>query len=368
MNKKLFTFISLILFSISFLNANVNYKLDILTFDPIYKEYFADRARPDFSLSQINYYEGFPDRVLQDTHVDTGGEEITVTAWPFNETIKPENKFISLKLGDTIALGRNTFTFDSFLSPVAFDFSMQALLQNFYRGSFDDNVSFDGIYFFGGTFKIGNILSFRIGKHHYCSHYGDATLKRIDGNITSDFDDFGLTYKYVRMNTNVFGLSLDLTPNFRIYGEYDVPPKDIYSVRPDMFAPNFITRNGQPINEDYPDSYKARIITVGVEFTYPIFKKLGNTTIGYDLHMYEEGKVIYDHVNGGAVYFDEDAPWELEHNVKLGQVLDENISLEIAYHNGRSVMNSYYFLHTETLTIGFRFNPDYTVNLINTEK
>ena len=381
MKKNIVLFV--ILFSIvtSSLYASLNYKFDAFSLDPIYKEYFADRARPDFSLSQINYYEGYPDRVLQDTHVRNTeeNEERKFNVFKFDELIQPENKFVALKIGETIALGRSTFTFDNdFLSPIAFDISMQALLQHFYRGSFDDNVSYDGIYFMGGTFRIGKVLSMRVGLHHYCSHYGDATLKQIaEAEIDSGFGDsngeFGLTYKYVRMNDFSIGLSLDLTPNFRIYGELNMPKKGM-SLRPDYFAPNWILRNGLPVNPDYPDSYQARIVNVGFEYSTLIFKNLGPTTIGYDLHLYEEGKIIYDHVNGDYVkddkyvYYDENAPWELEHNAKIAQELDKYISLEVAYHNGRSVMNSFFFQHTSTLTVGLRFNPDYTVNVFDTSK
>ncbi len=358
----------------SSLYASLNYKFDAFSLDPIYEEYFADRGRPDFSLSQINYYEGYPDRVLQDTHVrnNVENEVRKFTVFEFDGLIKPENKFVALKIGETIALARSTFTFDNdFLSPIAFDISMQALLQHFYRGSFDDNVSYDGIYFMGGTFRIGKVVSMRVGLHHYCSHYGDATLKRIDADIDSNFGqnpgDFGLTYKYVRMNDFSIGLSLDLTPNFRIYGELNMPRKDM-SLRPDYFAPNWILRNGLPVNPDYPDSYQARIVNVGFEYSTLIFKNLGPTTIGYDLHLYEEGKIVYDHINGGEAHYEEDAPWELEHNAKIAQELDKYISLEVAYHNGRSVMNSFFFQHTSTLTVGLRFNPDYTVNVFDTSK
>ncbi|MCY1151163.1 MAG: hypothetical protein OWP43_01935, partial [Sphaerochaetaceae bacterium] len=199
---------------------------------------------------------------------------------------------------------------------------------------------------------------------------------------------FGFTYKYVRMNGLVFGLSLDLTPNFRVYGEYNIPPQDINSIRPDMFAPNWVTRDGEQIN-DYPDSYKARIISLGFEYSFSLFKNLGKTTIGYDLHMYEEGKIQYSiedddddfeyHEDdesdeysafhyASKYFFDPDAPWELEHNFKIAQELDRNISFEIAYHHGRSVMNSFFFQKTSTLTMGLRYNPDYTVNVFDSSK
>lgn len=397
MKKKLLILFVCYLFCSTALFASFEYKFDAFSFDPIYKEYFADRARPDFSISQISYFDGYPDRVLQDTHVDVNETNWKVNKYVklflFDELIQPENKFVALKMGETMSLARSTFIFDHWLSPISFDISMQALLQNFYRGSFDDTVSYDGIYFLGGTFRFGDVVSMRMGLRHYCSHYGDATLKRIRANFDDgfgdDFYDFGFTYKYVRMNGLVFGLSLDLTPNFRVYGEYNIPPQDINSIRPDMFAPNWVTRDGVVINEDYPNSYKARIISLGFEYSFSLFKNLGKTTIGYDLHMYEEGKIQYsiedddddfeyhdDDENdeysafhyASKYFFDPDAPWELEHNFKIAQELDKNISFEIAYHHGRSVMNSFFFQQTSTLTMGLRFNPDYTVNVFDSSK
>lgn len=374
--KVLFVFIFSIISGSLF--ANFDYKFDAISLNPLHKEYFADRTRPDFSISNIFYFDGFPDKILQDNLVEPNNEnddERSITVWDFNGDIDPNDRIVSVKIGETFGLARNTFTFDSWLSPIAFDFSMQALLQHFYRGSFDDTVSYDGIYFFGGTFRIADKVSMRIGKHHYCSHYGDASIKRIlDGdNIntvhdTNNTEPFWLTYKYVRMNGTVFALSVEPNPHVRVYGELNYLSNDLKSFRPDMFAPNWITRDGSSINPDYPDSYKARIVNVGVELSYPIFENLGNTTFGYDLHMYEEGKIDYKIVTGNIPKYNDDLPWELEHNIKVAQDLGNSLSFEVAYHKGRSVMNSYFFQDTSTLTIGLRFNPDSTLNIVDTGK
>lgn len=357
--------------------AEFNYQFDIVSFDPLHKEYFADRAKSELSISYLNYFEGFPDRVLQDGYISEVGEVNTIKVWKFNKTVTPEDKMIYLKIGETASLARSTFTFDHWLSPFAFDFSMQGTLQEFFKGGFDDNFGYDGIFFIGGTFRIADKVSMRIGRHHYCSHYGDATLKQIQDldppSANPPFSDFWLTYKYVRMDSMAFGLSIDATPNLRVYGELNYPPRWIKSVRPDMFAPNWITRNGITVNPGYPDSYNARIINVGFELDYPIFKKLGSTTFGYDLHMYEEGKIIYNHETGDKViddngvaknyYFDKYAPWEFEHNIKLAQEISNEVSVEVTYHNGRSPFNNYYFQHTSYISIGARFNPKSTVTL-----
>ena len=46
--------------------ADFDYKFELFSFDHIYKEYLADRSKPELSLEVLYYAEGFPDRILQD--------------------------------------------------------------------------------------------------------------------------------------------------------------------------------------------------------------------------------------------------------------------------------------------------------------
>jgi hypothetical protein len=368
MKKKFFACLFFCLFVFSSLYADFNYQLDFVSLDPLYKEYFADRARPNLSINYLSFSEGFPDRVLQDNYNTHSTDVNEVKVWEFDRILKPDGKMVEVSLGETMSLVRNTFTFDNWLSPISFDISMQGLLQSFYQGGFDDNIGYDGIYFIGGTLRIADLVSMRIGRHHYCSHYGDAIVKAVKSHNNPSFNEFWMTYKYVRMDAYTVGLSIEPSSNLRLYGELNFPPRTIKSVRPDMFAPNWVMRNGFYINPTYPDWYNARIINVGIELNYPIFKSLGDTTFGYDLHMYEEGKIIYDHVNGGLISFDENAPWELEHNIRIAQELNNTVSLEFTYHNGRSPFNNLYFQHTQYVSFGLKYNPDDTVTLFNTNK
>lgn len=383
MKKKFISCFFLAIVGLTSIFANFDYRFDLVSFDPLHKEYFADVRRPELSINYLFYTEGYPDRVIQDEYVDGNTTTNKIKYWELDMSrLEPLNQMIHLKIGETASLARSTFTFDHWLSPISFDFSMQGLLQEFFLGGFDDSIGYDGIYFFGGTFRIGDVFSMRIGNHHYCSHYGDAILKGISKTADiSNRDYFWLTYKYIRMDAFVLGFSIEPTSNFRLYGELNYPPRDIQSIRPDMFAPNWVTRNGIQIN-DYPDWYNARIVNVGFEYSHHFFKKLGKTTIGYDLHMYEEGKVIYNHFENGAsdgtdsevsdaedsnIYFDKDAPWEVEHNIRISQELNDTVSLEFTYHNGRSPFNNFFFQHTEIFGVGARVNPKSTVTLFDTE-
>jgi hypothetical protein len=375
LKKKSFVFLLSCFFIISSLHADFNYQFDLISLDPLHKEYFADRARPGLSVNALTFFEGFPDRVLQDKAFDTTGngnyDLNKVLVWNFTGDLKPKNQMVEFSLGETMSIGRSTFTFDNWLSPISFDISMQGVIQSFYEGGLNDSIGYDGIYFVGGTLRIADFISTRIGIHHYCSHYGDGTISLIQdckveaGSNSSDFDDFWMTYKYVRMNAYVLGLSIEPSPMLRIYGELNFPPKKGLSLRPNMFAPNWIIKSENIINETYPDWYNARIINLGIELNFPLFENLGNTTLGYDLHMYEEGKVIYDHFNGGAISFDENAPWELEHNIRIAQNLNNRLSFECAYHYGRSPLSSFFFQQSSYLSLGLRFDPQDTITLFN---
>ena len=347
--------------------AGFNYQIDLLSFDPLHKEYFADRTRADSSLNYLFYIEGFPDRVLQDKFINNDVNDNQILVWEFDEVVKENGKMVNIKIGETLSLLRNTIEFDSPFSPISFDLSAQGVISEFLKGGFDDMFGYDGNYFYGASFKIGDFLSMRVGRHHYCTHYGDQVFKRVQRVYENNpsYDDFWITYKYVRMDDVAFGLSIEPTSNVRIYGELLYPPKNIKVLRPYMFAPNWVKVNDITVNPDYPDSYNARIVNVGFEISYPIFRNLGNTTIGYDLHLYEEGKVIYNHVSGGTYYFNDNASWEREHDLRIAQEISNVVSLECNYHNGRSPYNNFFFQHTEIFSIGLRVNPKTTVQLYN---
>lgn len=365
MRKKYLSMLFLLTVILSAAYAGLDYSIDLISFEPLHKEYFADRARPDLSISKLYYSEGYPDRILQDGWDSASGEN-SVELWEFIGEIGPVDRMVLLKIGETFALARSTFTFDHWLSPIAFDISMQGIIQEFFTGGFTDNFGYDGIFFTGLNARIADAVSLRVGTFHYCSHYGDAILKRVQYTEDPSFDDFWITYKYIRMDDIAIGLSIEPSASLRFYGELNYPPRSISSIRPDMFAPNWVEKDGIVVNPDYPDSYNARIVNVGFELNYPIFRGLGNTTIGYDLHLYEEGKVIYDHLSGGAIHFEEDAPWEREHSVRLAQELNEVISFEVTYHHGRSPFNNLFFQQTSYVSLSARFDPKSTVNLYKT--
>jgi len=360
--KKLFVLLFLFLLIINSLFASFDYKFELLSFDPIHKDYLADKSCPEFSLNYSSFFEGFPTRVLQN---DSINNENVIEVYEFTKNLNPPGSMFDFKLGETLSIGRSTFEFDSLLSPIAFDFTMQGLAHNFYTGAFDGIFSYDSIYFLGGSFRIADKISMRIGINHHCSHYSDMLIKLVQNPYKNNppFSDFTVTYKYLRMNDGCIGLSIEPTKNIRIYGELLYPTKDPGLFRPKMFAPKWI----EPNTNDYPDSYKDRVVYFGIELNYPLFKKLGNTTLAYNVRFYEQGKVKYNIDNGSSVWFDEDAPWEREHDIKINQELNQTISLEANYHYGRSIINNFFFEHTEILSIGVRYNPKSNIVLFDTK-
>lgn len=365
---------------ISSIFAEFGYTLDLLSFDPIYKEYQADKYRTGMSFDYAYVVDGFPDYVYQDWRQanQVGDANTSPMVFGFTRKLAQEPFIGIINIGETLSLLRHTFTFDTWLSPISIDFSTQGMISFIMDGQVADNIGYDGVYFYGTTIRVADIFSFRAGFHHYCSHYGDAILKSIDNHAVpgglSDLDKFWITYKYVRMNGFAMGLSVEPTTWLRAYGEYNFLPKDVKSWRPVIFRPNW---TGLEPHNTYPSEYKARIINFGFELEYPIFKKLGNTIFAYDCHLYEEGKIMYKDENGkpdpaldvsNPPTYDPNAPWESEHSFLLAQKINDSVSFEFGYRYGRFPSNSFYYQRSSYFFLGARFNPNPTVNLINTAK
>ena len=360
MKRVLSAFLLLVL--LAPLSAGIGYKLDLISFDPLHKEYIGYRDNATASFNYAKIINGLPDHIYQDSK---DYDNIVIDVFDLPNGLPGGDMMGFYKLGEALGLLRNTFYLDSFLSPISIDYSFQPMLNFVFEGEMADMVGYDGVYFFGLNLSIGDFLTARIGKHHYCTHYGDAVLKSLE---SGRINDFFLTYKYVRMNGNAIGFSIEPFDGLRIYGEYNWISKDIVSWRPIIFRPSWIDIS----TTDYPEEYKARIINFGVELSYEIFECLGPTTIAYDCHLYEEGKIIYKNPDGSYmtdkndIYYDPDAPWKVEHGIVLNQKISNTVSIELGYHKGRSILNSMYYIDdAEWVSLGIKFNPDATVNLLS---
>ena len=362
--------------------AGFSYRFDLLSFDPLHQEYTADRDRAGLDF-QWTYVWGWPDGVYQSSWDGSG-----LTFYPFQSApgVKPGGSTVSdgydefpwmglIHLGETLGLARNTFSFDHWLSPISIGFAFQGSLLLGFEGGMADMVGYDGVFFYGAEMSVADKVSMRFGLHHYCTHYGDGTLKLLGLDMNDKVNPgFQMYKKYIRMEAFVFGLSIHPWDFIRTYVEYNwISPLVTEHFDTGFFAP---TWRGSKV-KDMPDSYNAGIVNFGIELSWPIFPKLGKTTLSYDCHAYEEGKIVYKkedlkkEVIGGKPlhlepYYDANRPWEFEHELVLSQQINEIVSFEIGYHHGRFPLNSLYHVQSDYVYVGARVNPDATVTLFDT--
>lgn len=387
--KKRTTIITILLMLIpSMLSASFSYRLDLLSFDPIYREYTADRNRAgmDFQYAVVDK-DGFPKGFYQDDRLYGGAVYYPFTDVKENNVGFRQQPFMALlHVGETLSLMRNTFTFDSHLSPIAFDFSFQGQIDFGFEGAIADIFGYDGWYFFGGTASIADIVSIRAGLHHVCTHMGDGTIKLSGLDLADRYPDaveqagMRIYRKYIRMNAVDIGISIEPVKGLRLYVDYNfLAPGVTEAMDTHFFAPHWYEekyrREDQVYNREGSD-YRGDMINFGIEISYPIFRKLGNTTLAYDCRAYEEGKIVYkvedmenkpDWVpDGWNAYYDPDRPWEFEFNVLLEQQLNSMVSLEIGYHHTRFPINTFYHQRCDWVHFGGRLNFDGTVTLVDT--
>lgn len=362
MRRLLFVF-SIVLFCASSLFASFSYSLDLISLDPLHKEYFADKNSANFEFNYIYNISGMPDHIFQDTSMDGG-----IAPHKFDFTKKPDSNFMSqFKIGESLSFLRSTFEFDNFISPISFDLSFQPTLNLVFDQELTDSYGYEGIHFLGLNMSVADVVSLRMGSHHYCSHYGDAIIKRIN---PYEWLEFNNTYKYIRMNTLVLGLSITPIEGIRVYGEYNWVPKDVMAFRPVMYQPSWLSITVYPNLHD--QGYKARIINIGFELSYDFFKKLGTTSLGFDAHFYEEGQIVYKDENGNYVdsieriRYDKDRPWKREISIVLSQQLSSSLSLEVNYVKGASPLNYFYYIDNASwVRIGIKINPDSTLKVVD---
>lgn len=354
MKKKAFLLAALAILLAAPLSAG--WRFDLFATKPLHDVYLADKNRPAMSLD-VSVFSDMPTFVITGDQ-GHGGIETT----PLNAKFQAVPANLVVNVGETLGLLRSTFTFDHWLSPVAFDLSAQFLLKNVMDYSVSKSVGLDGVYFIGATGSVADRLSFRVGMHHYSGQVGKEALANMDACPADRFKRFATeNYIYMRMNAFVVGLSIKPVEGIRLYGELNMlTPWITECVKPFMNRPSWLDFHG---HSDWPEEYKARIISCGVELSYPIFKKLGKTTIAYDLHLHEDGKIIYRGEDGApvaddSVHYDPDAPWEMEHGVVLNQRLGKLIEVELAWRRGRYIANNFFWQRTDSWTVALRLDFD----------
>ena len=356
--KKLFT-ILVILISAASLFASFDYRLELLSFKPTFKESSADRSRPALDFQYAGVYKGYPEYFYQNENKFT-----------FNDSEKPwrvKPFFAIYHIGETLSLFRNTFTFDSILSPISLGLEVHGSLTSAMEGEVADTIGYDGVYFYGLAASFADKVALRFGYNHYCSHYGDGTYKYMEkgSEVTPEFGEW---YKYLRMDSLLFGLSVNPIEYVRLFGEVTFDMKTTHVI-PEIFSPSWAD-NGT-LAEGVPSSYNHLFLVFGAEVKYPIFKNLGFTSLSYQVKAYEEGKIAYkeeDLAEAGKdkAFYDPDRPWEFEHTFNLSQKVNDILSFDVTWHMGRFIVNMYYSTRTSYVSVGARLNFDTTVTLFDT--
>ena len=352
MKKRAFIFL-LVLSCVFSIYAGFDYGFDIISFDPVHEVYLANRNSANLGFNYILDYRGYPDHIWQDGRVF----ELT------GDRFRAKPGMAQLKVGETFSFARNIFSFDSFLSPIRWDIlSVQGIVSIVFDGEISDLMGYDGNYFVGTSLSIADMVSMRFGMTHWCTHYGDAILKNLEPSDKAGFDS---NYKYLRNNLT-FGLSISPLSWLRFYGEFQWLPDGMY-LNPRHFRP-IQAEHGEEVG--WPSSYRASIAECGIEISYPIWKTLGNTTIAYDLMLYEEGQIIYSDDDGyleypSGLYYDPEESWDMEHSIVVSQEFNSYFSLELGWHSGRSPLQSLFFIKdSQWVHIGMRFDPDLTCHTV----
>ena len=364
-------------------SAGFSYQFDILSLHPLFAEYTADRDRAALDFQWL-FVDEFPREVYQDTtrfdfgtpRYDYSGPATDNGSGDVNDGYEAEPMMGIIHLGETLGLFRHTFEFDSLLSPISFGLAFQGTLKFGMEGGMADTIGYDGIFFYGGEFRIADMISMRIGAHHFCSHYGDGTLKYLGLDTDRLYQKgFNINYKNLRMDDLAIGLSIEPIEGMRIYGEYLYTPKFLLQwIEPKIFAPLWYDNTG--LVQGKTDDYRAQVVCFGIELSYPIFPGMGRTTLSYDCTAYEEGQILYTDEDlagrtleeGRKAIYDPTLPWEFEHELVLSQELGRGISFEVGYHHGRFPMNAFYHHRCNYAFLGLRYNPDADIRLVDVTK
>lgn len=112
MTRKTFLILA-IMACILFPLSAFDYRLDLISLTPLYEEYDADNHRASLDFQYGAIYQGYPEGFYQNDNYFPFVDSDVLRIRPFVATYH---------MGETLSLLKNTFTFDHWLSPIAFDF------------------------------------------------------------------------------------------------------------------------------------------------------------------------------------------------------------------------------------------------------
>ncbi|MBQ2258635.1 MAG: hypothetical protein II339_00055 [Spirochaetales bacterium] len=232
-----------------------------------------------------------------------------------------------------------------------------------------DVLGFDGQYGAGVSASVYDKLFLRFGFHHFSGHWGDETIGDFFKENTEYYS--GIT-EYTRNNSWLMNVSYQVSRNFRILAEFDLPMHTGW-VRPAAHVPKDTIKDtseespdyGKPLsdyiysqegldgrnNDSYPSEYRGWRIGLGAEAAVDI-AKVGYAYISLDVELHQDGKIDLD-----TLTYDPDRPWDSEYTIALGLSLEEltalpDLTIELGYHSGRFPLLNYFFQESRYFSAG----------------
>ena len=405
--KKAIVFALIVLLSLSSVFAGDLFSFEVVPEEPLYKESISD---PYSFLSYVHLMlipkaednEFKIKALVQD--VDTS--EIFYDDFYYRGAREAnKNLYINMKLSGSASLFRVRFNGANWIPSIDFDLNLAGYLNTvFWLSGANDTLDFDGSFMVAGSFRIADIVTIRLGIHHFSGHYGDETLsdfysyngidfnkEGLIGNYTGSKAVDGHSYKflsateYVRDNSWLIGIQGELPYGFRVYGECEIPQKTAW-IRPFVHVPADYTNpatkneadessihrsgNGEGANQEEglidkeeaqkrDTGYLALRIHGGIEYTLNL--SWANLIISGDIQAHQDGQNRNSEGQHDILTYSSDNPWEFEYTVgvalefkqKLG---NKNVRLEAFYHIGRTPATQWFYKTGSFIYVGFGLN------------
>lgn len=243
----------------------------------------------------------------------------------------------------------------------------------------NETLDFDGSFFVGGTVRYKDFLSVRAGIHHFSAHWGDESLEKFyEYNGIAPYEQSPVsvnnkTYyyqgliEYVRDNSWLLGVSVDLPENFRFCSEIEIPKNPSW-LRPFIHTPAYYKNSGDDRNNNtgsyrtahvegcFDDAeikneselkkgagYAALRIHASAEWRHD-FKNIGTLVLAADVQAHQDG--MTKHQIGA---FSKKNPWEFEFTAgasfEFAKVLEgkKSFSIDAFYHDGRTPATQFFY-------------------------
>lgn len=321
--------------------------------DALYPESMVNPFSSASSLNILMVAQGQPRFVKYANSISGSYDDVAI----YNGASYADEKlYVQLKTGLNIGFFRFSFK-DMIEMELGFQGALNTVFQGF-GGA--DNLGFDGVFFFGASMRLFQMVTVRAGLQHYSGHYGDETILNINKNIPGQGGD---PIEYTRDNNLLFGLSFKPISQLRVYADASLPLTKSW-MHPAIHIPSWVIKPssgefllgveaghegiGAPA---FSDSYKAWIINAGVEVRYPL-RRVGSLFLAAEVTANQDGQTL--HTVGS---YDPDNAWELEYTVGAGLEFDQDVGssqarILVTYHDGRFPLLNFFYQRTKYISVG----------------